>query len=177
MAKPLTRKQKSFVLEYLKDLNATQAAIRSGYSEKTANIIGSQNLAKLNIRSEIEAKSAQKAEEAGVTIEKIVKESALIAFSDLSQFLVDCQTIEQPANWPDEVKRCIQSFKIIRTSTGSGENKTENVRTEIKLWDKVASLEFLGKYLGMMKDKGDERMTIIVQAAEMNRSAPHAKDS
>lgn len=158
------RKQQRFIVEYLKDLNATQAAIRSGYSKKTAVKTASRLLTKADIQAEIEAKSAQKAQEAGVTVDKVVKESALIAFSDLSQFLEDCQTIEKPADWPPEVKRCIQSFKIIRTTTGSGDNKQETVRSEIKLWDKVASLEFLGKYLGMLKDKGDRAQVVILGA-------------
>lgn len=53
MAK-LTEKQKRFVAEYLVDLNATQAAIRAGYSPKTANRIGSQNLSKVDVQTEIE---------------------------------------------------------------------------------------------------------------------------
>ena len=53
MAKPLTAKQEMFCLEYLIDLNATQAAIRAGYSEKTANVIGPENLAKPCISEKI----------------------------------------------------------------------------------------------------------------------------
>ena len=53
MAKKLTEKQKRFVEEYLIDLNATQAAIRAGYSPKTANEQGTQNLAKLSIQDAV----------------------------------------------------------------------------------------------------------------------------
>ena len=53
MTKKLTAKQQKFVAEYLKDLNATQAAIRAGYSEKTAKEVGCQNLTKLNIQKVI----------------------------------------------------------------------------------------------------------------------------
>lgn len=165
----LTKKQERFVLEYLKDFNATQAAVRSGYSKHTAEVQGPRLLSNVRVKAEIEAKSKEKAEEAGVTIEKVVKESALIAFSDLSQFLQDCQTIERPEEWPDEVKRCIQSFKITRTTSGSGKNKQETVRSEIKLWDKVSSLEFLGRYLGMLKDKGDRAQVVILGADDFDK--------
>ena len=53
---PLNEKQKRFVLEYLIDLNATQAAIRAGYSKKTAYSMGQQNLKKLEIQKAIQAK-------------------------------------------------------------------------------------------------------------------------
>ena len=49
----LQDKQRLFCIEYIKDFNATQAAIRSGYSKKTANAIGAENLAKPNIRKEV----------------------------------------------------------------------------------------------------------------------------
>lgn len=68
-AKALTAKQQRFVDEYLVDLNATQAAIRAGYSEKTAQQIGSENLSKPVIAAEVEARQAKVAEKAGLTLE------------------------------------------------------------------------------------------------------------
>ena len=59
-------KQKRFVDEYLIDLNATQAAIRAGYSPKTANEQGSQLLAKLSIQTEISKKMAERSRRTGV---------------------------------------------------------------------------------------------------------------
>ena len=64
MAK-LTEKQQRFVDEYLIDLNATQAAIRAGYSVKTAKDIGCQNLAKLNIQQAISERWRSGASEPG----------------------------------------------------------------------------------------------------------------
>ena len=56
----LTAKQQRFCDEYLIDLNATQAAIRAGYSEKTAGVIGTENLTKPNIREYVEKRMAEK---------------------------------------------------------------------------------------------------------------------
>lgn len=62
MAKPLTAKQELFCLEYLIDLNATQASIRAGYSAKTANVIGPENLAKPCISQRIQEAMRERSE-------------------------------------------------------------------------------------------------------------------
>lgn len=72
MSRKLTRKQHAFVLEYLKDRNATQACIRAGYSAKTAKVIGSENLTKPDIAAAIAEYDLQLAEEAGVTVQYVL---------------------------------------------------------------------------------------------------------
>lgn len=69
----LTPKQQRFVEEYLIDLNATQAAIRSGYSEKTAQQMGSENLLKPVIQKAIEDARKEVSEKALITTEMVVK--------------------------------------------------------------------------------------------------------
>ena len=69
----LTPKQQRFVEEYLIDLNATQAAIRAGYSEKTAKVIAAQNLSKLNVQEAIEDARKEVSEKALITTEMVVK--------------------------------------------------------------------------------------------------------
>ncbi len=68
MMQPLTPKQARFVQEYLIDLNATQAAIRAGYSEKTARQVASENLSKPYIAKAIEAKQTELSERTGFTL-------------------------------------------------------------------------------------------------------------
>lgn len=70
----LTAKQKRFVEEYLIDLNATQAAIRAGYSENTARAIGAENLTKPDIASEIKKRQDKLGAEAEITAEWVLKE-------------------------------------------------------------------------------------------------------
>lgn len=65
--RPLTDKQQSFVEEYLVDLNATQAAIRAGYSEHTARVIGPENLSKPAVAEAIAAAQAKRSQETGIT--------------------------------------------------------------------------------------------------------------
>ena len=71
MAK-LTNKQSSFVVEYLVDLNATQAATRAGYSEKTAKAIGHENLTKPDIAAAIHEAMAGRSEQTAITAEYVL---------------------------------------------------------------------------------------------------------
>ncbi|QGP57378.1 Terminase small subunit (plasmid) [Piscirickettsia salmonis] len=83
----LSAKQQKFVTEYLVDLNATQAAIRAGYSEKTANRIGSQNLSKVDIQTEIEKRRGKIEKKTEITVERVLAEYGKIAFSEASETL------------------------------------------------------------------------------------------
>ena len=78
----LTPKQTRFVQEYLIDLNATQAAIRAGYSAKTAFAIGHENLSKPNIAAAITEAQAKRAERAEITADRVLEELGEIGFAD-----------------------------------------------------------------------------------------------
>ncbi len=76
----LTPKREKFVQEYLVDLNAAQAAIRAGYSAKTARSIGQRLLTNVDIQSAIERRRLELREATQVTQERVVQELALVAF-------------------------------------------------------------------------------------------------
>lgn len=84
MAK-LTAKQERFCREYIIDLNATQAAIRAGYSKKTANRIASENLSKLDIQKKIQELQQERAERTEITQDKVLKELAGIGFAPITK--------------------------------------------------------------------------------------------
>lgn len=156
MAK-LTEKQQRFVDEYLIDLNATQAAIRAGYSVKTAKDIGCQNLAKLNIQQAISEKMAERSKRTGVNQDRIVLELAKIAFVNAADVIdSDDATIKEGATADDTA--AIQSVKV-KLIPGK---KGEGVEREIRLNDKLKALELLGKHLGMWNDKLDVNLNIPV---------------
>jgi phage terminase small subunit len=77
-ANKLTAKQAAFVREYCIDWNATQAAIRAGYSEKTARQIGEQNLSKLDIKKAIEDRTQKSELKAIRTAEQILADVQLV---------------------------------------------------------------------------------------------------
>jgi phage terminase small subunit len=172
--KRIPPKRLKFISEYLKDFNGAQAAIRAGYPKNSARQEATRLLANDYVQAEIEKKTSKVLEACDVTIEKIVKEAALIAFSDLSQFLTGTGEINDPKDWPDEIRRGIQSFKVIETSTGKGDCARKEVRREIKTWDKPGMIEFLGKYLGMLKGKGDAPEVHFTLSERLTRALERA---
>lgn len=144
MAK-LTEKQKRFVAEYLVDLNATQAAIRAGYSPKTANRIGSQNLSKVDVQAEIEKRRATLRNKLEITQEKVIEELAAVAFANGADFATVNQNgivrITPTSELPEEKRKAIASIK------------EGQYGTEVKVHDKVKALELLAKHLGMFDSK------------------------
>ena len=156
MAK-LTEKQQRFVDEYLIDLNATQAAVRAGYSVKTAKDIGCQNLAKLNIAQAIAEKMAERSKRTGVNQDRVVLELAKIAFVNAADVIdPENATIKEGATSDDTA--AIQSVKVKVIPTKEG----EGVEREVRLNDKLKALELLGKHLGMWNDKMDVNVNIPI---------------
>ncbi len=147
MAK-LTRKQKRFVEEYLIDLNATQAAIRAGYSPDTAKDMGCENLAKPNIKNEIDKAIAERSKRTGVNADRVVRELAKIAFSKASD-VINFRDATLRVDASEDDLAIIQSVKVKTIPMQNG----DGIEREIKLADKIKALELLGKHLGMFVDK------------------------
>ena len=141
----MTKKQKRFIEEYLIDLNATQAAIRAGYSPDTAKSIGSENLTKPDIQARIAKAMAERSRRTGVNADRVVMELAKIAFVNASD-VIDAETATLRPDAAPEDTAAIQSVKV----KTFGEDGLER---EIKMADKLKALELLGKHLGMFKDK------------------------
>ena len=148
MAK-LTDKQQRFVDEYLIDLNATQAAIRAGYSAKTADQQGSRMLANVKVKQAIAERMAERSRRTGVNQDRVVIELAKIAFVNISD-LVDTDTATILPTARKEDLACIESVKYKQMPTKSGDMGVER---EVKIASKLKALELLGKHLGMWSDK------------------------
>ena len=124
----LTPKQQRFVEEYLIDLNATQAAIRAGYSPRTANEQGAQNLAKLSISEAIAEAQAKREERTQITQDYVL--------TNIQKVIERCMQVQQ-------VDNCL-------TQTEDGELAQAFM---FKEQGALKGLELLGKHLGMFKDK------------------------
>ena len=157
MARKLTDKQKRFVEEYLIDLNATQACIRAGYSVKTANEQGAQNLAKLSVQEAIAKEMAERSKRTGINQDRVVMELARIAFINPHNLINPEDASVKPDATEDDLA-CIQSVKV---KTMNGEKGFSEER-EVKLNDKLKALELLGKHLGMWNDKIDVNVAVPV---------------
>lgn len=143
----LTEKQRCFVDEYLIDLNATQAAIRAGYSVKTANEQGSQLLAKLSIQQAVAEKMAERSKRTGINQDRVVLELAKIALVKMTDIVDSEGRIKSDASSDDLA--CIESVKYKESESDTG----SSVEREVKIASKLKALELLGKHLGMWDDK------------------------
>lgn len=165
MAKKLTAKQQRFVEEYLIDLNATQAAIRAGYSVESAADIGSENLRKPNIRACVDKALAERSKRTGVSADRVVMELARLGFVNPGKLInFDEATVRKDAAEDDLAAVASVKVKTIPTEDG------DIVEREVKLYDKNKSLELLGKHLGMFSDKlkleGAVPVTIVEDLGE-----------
>lgn len=161
MAK-LTAKQKKFVEEYLIDLNATQAAIRAGYSTESAKEIGCENLTKPNVKAEIDKAIAERSRRTGINQDRVLRELAKIAFVNPGDVInLNQATVKSDAK--EEDLAAIASVKIKNIPTEDG----EITEREIKLCDKLKALDLLGKHLGIYDkhESEDKNLTITIQKA------------
>lgn len=149
MAK-LTPRQQRFVEEYLIDLNATQAAIRAGYSPKTSYSIGNENLNKPDIRACIDIAMAERSKRTGISADRVLQELARIGFVNPKD-VIDFSRASVEANASEDDLAAIQSVKVKIMQSENG----DMVEREVRLNDKLKALELMGKHLGMFKDKLD----------------------
>ena len=142
----MTKKQKRFVEEYLIDLNATQAAIRAGYSPRTAQEQSSRMLSNVMVQDAIAKAMAERSRRTGINQDRVLRELARIGFAEITN-IIDPKTAEIKEDASEDDLACIQSVKIKPNEFGT--------EREVKLYDKKSALVDLGKHLGMFKDKLD----------------------
>jgi phage terminase small subunit len=170
-----------FIREYLKDLNATRAAIAAGYSEKGARVQGVRLLTNANVKARIEELLAKKTDKLDITVERVLGELSKLAFSNMLDYM---NTQEDGSAYTDlskltrEQAAAIQEVTVDEYTEGRGENSRNVKRTRVKLADKRGSLELLGKYLKLFTDKqeisGDASNPItvrIIHVGSRNTSA------
>lgn len=152
----LTVKQAIFCQEYIVDFNATQAAIRSGYSEKTAKEIGCENLTKPNIKQKIDKLIDDRAKRTEITADRVLVELSRLAFADIRDIFTDDGGLLKPSDMGDDIASSVQSVEVVTRLDGekdSDGNQVPEYVHRIKLSDKKASLELLGKHLKLFTDK------------------------
>lgn len=162
----MTAKQKKFCEEYLIDLNATQAAIRAGYSPATAYSIGNENLNKPEVRARIDKAIAEQSKRTGANADRVVRELSKVAFANAKDVIdFGSATIKSVAS--DDDTAAIASVKVKTIPTADG----EGVEREIKMADKLKALELLGKRFGMFTDNVNLSGEGVVQIVDdINKS-------
>ena len=154
----LTGKQAAFVREYLIDLNATQAALRAGYSEKTSHVIGHENLNKPEIAEAIQKAMDRRAERTEITQDMVLREFAKLGFSDIRKAVkwgheigYDEKTGEPVIATGIALTNCADLDEA--TAAAIAEVSQTKDGLKIKLHDKKAALDSIGRHLGMFRDK------------------------
>ena len=147
MSDGLTQKQRRFVEEYLVDLNATQAAIRAGYSKKTARAMGCENLTKPDIAEAIRQGAGQHLRRTGLQVDDVLEGFRRIAFADIRDAVewgANGVTLRDSSELTDE-----QAFAVAEV----GETVTQHGGSQrIKFHSKTQALEALGRYFALFKD-------------------------
>lgn len=149
----LRGKQQRFVEEYLLDLNATQAAIRAGYSGKTARSIGQENLTKPDIQMAITAEMGARSQRTKITRDKVLEELAVIDFSNVKHYEIDdLGNLTLAKGVPESAYRAVSSLKKKIRHSGSGDEREVTYETEVRFWDKVGAIRLTAQHLGMLND-------------------------
>lgn len=170
MAGKLTDKQQKFVMEYLVDLNATQAAIRAGYSAKTAAGIGFENLTKPNIEAAISKQRQRLEKSTEITQEMVRRELGKIAFFDIRKAFKDDGELKRIVDLDDDTAAAIAGVDVLKKIISSGD-KSESMELlthKIKATDKKGALEILARHLGMF-DKDQSGAKIIFNNVSFSR--------
>ena len=175
--KKLNLKQKSFVLEYLIDKNATQAAIRAGYSKKTAKQIGHRLLTNVYIEKKLKQQIALQEKRTLITTDEIIIELKKIAFLDIRGAFTDQGMLKDLQDIPEDVAHAMAGIEVMELYDGRGNDREKIGYTKkIKLCSKVHALELLGKHLKMFTDRvelsGNENdpLRIIYEPANKNKN-------
>lgn len=149
----LTPKQQAFVEAYLVCLSAKDAAIKAGYSARTAKQQGSRLLTDAAVAAAIKAGTDTRKTENEATAERVIGELARIAFSDIRGIFTADGRLKSPADLDDVTASSIASIEVVtRQAPGEGGSAVEYVH-KIKTVDKNAALANLGRYFALFTDK------------------------
>lgn len=140
----LTPKQKRFCEEYLIDMNATQAAIRAGYSERTAYSMGQRLLKKVEVQEYIQKRMASLEYRTGITQERVLNEIAAVAFANITDY---AQVVD------GKVELTLTKDLTDEQKKGLAVIKEGKFGIEVKAYDKLKALQMLGDYLSLFTDK------------------------
>ena len=142
----LTDKENRFVMEYLRDYNGLQSAIRAGYSKHTAGVIAHQILQRSRVRNKIDEYEKDLSTRFLVSRERLMKEMSIAGYADMADY-VDVDngeiTVKDFKDLPPQITRAI---KKIGYSQRTG-------KFTLELHDGLKAKELMGKEIGMFKDK------------------------
>jgi phage terminase small subunit len=168
----MTPKQALFVAEYLKDLNGKQAAIRAGYSEKTAEQQASRLLSNAKLQGEIERSKAAQIERIELSADRVLQELAAVAFVDIRGFYDEHGNLKAMHQLTAAQGKALAGVESMKRNVTAGDGVMDTVY-KIKLWDKIRALETLAKHFGLLVDR--VQVDINVNSIESRLNAARAR--
>lgn len=155
----LTAKQDRFCEEYMVDVNGKKAAIRSGYSENTADMQASRLLTNDKVIEKIKELRIAQSQRTEITADRVLQEVYKIGFSDISKVMDKEGKLLPLSDWPAEMSAAISSIEVKEMSGIT--------QTKVKLWDKNSALEKLFKHHGLYEHDNLQRNPLLVQMEEL----------
>jgi phage terminase small subunit len=164
----LTPKIKRFCEEFIKDLNGTQAAIRAGYSKKTANEQAARLLANVSVQNYLsELKKTLSDKNEGLA-QQVIDELKKVGFSNIHDYITQDNEIKDLTTITRDKAAAVESIKKTVTEfSGGGEAPGKKTSVQFKLYDKISALEKLGRHLGIFElDNQQKAATINVNITD-----------
>lgn len=166
MPEGFSNKMERFCHEYLIDFNATQAAIRAGYSKDTAGAIGSENLQKPQIIERIaELRKDINARNGNLT-QRIIDELSKIGFGNIQDYLDEGNEVKDLTTIDREQAAVVGSIKRSLTDFGDEEHGGTKTVVEFKMHDKISALEKLGRYVGMFEADNKQKTPTVIRVID-----------
>lgn len=167
----LTKKQRLFVDEYLLDLNATQAAIRAGYSPRRATEIGYQLLQRPEVAQAIQAAMAERSKRTEVEADYVIRRLREIDEMDVLDILEDDGSFRSIRDWPKAWRQFLSGIEIAELFEGRGDDRRiAGVLRKVKWPDKLRNLELLSRHVGTESAALDlelKRLDVAKKRAEL----------
>jgi phage terminase small subunit len=174
--KKLTPKQEQFVSEYLIDLNATQAAVRAGFSERNASRIATQLLGKSHVGAAIAAAMKKRADENKLDADSVLKELMRLAFFDIGKAFNDDGTMKPLHEMDEGTRRAIVGLEVVAIEQ---DGAFAGTLKKVKFADKKGALDTLAKHLGLLVERvkvsGDQQnpIRLMIEAVQGNILRPN----
>ncbi|HHG4778633.1 TPA: terminase small subunit [Pseudomonas aeruginosa] len=169
----LTKKQRLFVDEYLIDLNATQAAIRAGYSTRRAAEIGYQLLQRPEVAQAIQAAMAERSRRTEVEADYVIRRLREIDEMDVLDILEDDGSFRSIRDWPKAWRQFLSGIEIAELFEGRGDDRRiAGVLRKVKWPDKLRNLELLSRHVGTESAALDlelKRLDVAKKRAELDQ--------
>lgn len=163
----LTGKRARFVDEYLIDLNATQAALRAGYSEKTAYSQGQRLLKDVELQAQLQKRMKDREKRTEINADYVLKRLVEIDQLDVLDILKDDMSFKPLSEWPKGWRQYLVGFDIAEMFEGSGDDRSMvGLMKKIKWPDKVKNLELLGKHVNVNAFRDQVSVDVNVSLSE-----------